>query len=226
MRYDNIYRAEFISRPNRFIANISINGDEQVCHVKNTGRCRELLIPGAEILVQRCDAPGRKTQWDLISVYKGERLINMDSAAPNKIFGEYVKSGAFMGEVSLIRPEKVWGDSRLDFYIEAGQRRGFAEVKGVTLEDNGVVRFPDAPTLRGTRHLHTLAECVKAGFEAWAVFIVQMEGVEYLEPNRKTDPDFAMALEQAHTAGVNILALDCRVTESEIWAASPVPVRI
>jgi len=226
MRYDRIRRAVFLRRPNRFIAVVSLDGAETVCHVKNTGRCRELLVPGATVLVQHCPAPGRRTAWDLISVYKGETLINMDAAAPNRVFAQWAEAGGFLPGLTLLRPECRHGDSRFDFYVEAGARRGFVEVKGVTLEENGVVRFPDAPTLRGAKHLRGLADCVREGFEAWAVFIVQLSGARYLEPARANDPDFARAMEEARDAGVRLLALECAVTERSIDPAGPVEIRL
>ena len=226
MTYDNIHEAVFLDRPNRFIAHILLNGQKQVCHVKNTGRCRELLLPGAEIYVQHSANPARKTAYDLIAVRKGERLINMDAAAPNKVFGQWLSAGGPGYVPELIRPECVHGDSRFDFYFEHGGRKAFAEVKGVTLEENGVVRFPDAPTERGVKHLHGLIRCVQEGFEAWAVFIIQMKGVKYFEPNRATHPEFAEALAQAAQAGVKLIALDCNVEKDSLNAADPVAIRL
>jgi len=224
MIYENIEPAVFIDRPNRFIANIEIGGRPEICHVKNTGRCRELLLPGAKVLVQRKESPNRKTGYDLISVWKGDRLVNIDSAAPNKVFAEWVRAGGLFGNLTLLRPEARFGNSRFDFYLEADGRRVFAEVKGVTLEENGVVRFPDAPTERGVKHLRELVSCVKAGYDAWAVFIVQMKDVSYFEPNWETHPAFGVVLRAAERAGVNLLALDCHVTETGITAADPVPI--
>lgn len=218
--------AVFLSRPNRFIAQVEIAGETRVCHVKNTGRCAELLIPGAELWVQEIHSPARKTAYDLIAVRKGSLLINMDAAAPNAVFGEYCAAGRFLPGLTLLRPETRYGDSRLDFYLEAGARRVFAEVKGVTLEERGVVRFPDAPTVRGVKHLHTLMDCVSAGFEAWAVFIVQLRGALWFEPNRATHAEFADALLAARDAGVRLLALDCDVTETSITAHGDVPIRL
>lgn len=226
MIYDKILPAVFLSRPNRFIATIQLDSGPEICHVKNTGRCRELLVPGAKIFVQDCLSPTRKTRYDLISVWKGSRLINMDSAAPNKIFYDYIRTGGIFKDFSLIKPECRFGDSRFDFYIEAAGKHIFAEVKGVTLEDDGVVRFPDAPTERGIKHLNGLCDCVAQGFEAWAVFIIQMSGVRYFEPNRETHPAFADALLRARAAGVNILALDCEVTETSITAGIPVTIHL
>ena len=224
MKYENIRQGVFVDRPNRFIANIEVEGEIQVCHVKNTGRCRELLTPGARVLVQDCASPTRKTRWDLISVWKGERLINMDAAAPNRVFGEWLAQGGLVPAPDLIRPESRFGASRLDFYVEAGERRAFVEVKGVTLEEDGVVRFPDAPTQRGVKHLRELMACVEAGYEAYAAFVIQMKGVERFEPNWKTHPEFGEALRAAAQAGVAILAMDCFVTEDSIAAGEMVRV--
>lgn len=226
MTYDNISPGIFLSRPNRFIANVEISGRPEVCHVKNTGRCRELLIPGAQVFVQRSSNPARRTEYDLIAVQKGPRLINMDSQAPNRVFAEYLSAGLLLPSPTLIRPETVFGSSRLDFYVESGPRRAFCEVKGVTLEEDGVVRFPDAPTQRGVRHLQELVRAVDSGFEAWAVFIIQMSHVRYFEPNRATHPQFADALRNAADRGVNILALDCRVAPGLITVSGRVPVTL
>ena len=226
MTYDNIHEAVFLDRPNRFIAHILLNGQKQVCHVKNTGRCKELLLPGAEIFVQHSANPARKTAYDLIAVRKGERLINMDAVAPNKVFGEWLSAGGPGYVPELIRPECVHGDSRFDFYFEHGGRKAFAEVKGVTLEENGVVRFPDAPTERGVKHLHGLIRCVQEGFEAYAVFIIQMKGVKYFEPNRATHPEFAEALIQAAQAGVKLIALDCDVEKDSLRAGDQVEIHL
>ncbi len=226
MVYQNMKRAVFIDRPNRFIATIELDGKHEVCHVKNTGRCRELLTPGAEIYVQEIRTPGRRTGCDLISVRKGDRLINMDSAAPNKVFAEWVVGGGLFENMTLLKPEQRFGNSRFDFYIEADGKRAFAEVKGATLEDNGVVRFPDAPTERGVKHLHELIGCVEAGYGAFLIFIIQMKGVAYLEANWATHPAFGEALRKAKLAGVRLLALDCRVTEESIAAGDFVEVRV
>lgn len=226
MRYENIQEAVFLDRPNRFIANILIDGEPVVCHVKNTGRCRELLIPGARLLVQKNDSPKRRTAYDLISVWKGERLINMDAAAPNTVFGEWLRGGGLGSAPQLLRPETRHGDSRFDFYFERHGQAAFVEVKGVTLEDGGVVRFPDAPTQRGVKHLRGLIQCVREGYEAYAAFIIQMRDVKYFEPNRATHPEFAEALREAAEAGVKLLALDCEVGFDSIRAAGPVEIRL
>lgn len=226
MRYENMKRAVFLDRPNRFIANIMLNGRREVCHVKNTGRCKELLLPGAGIMVQETDKPDRKTKYDLISVWKGSRLINMDAAAPNKVFMEWLQSGRLFGDITLIKPESSFSASRFDFYVEAEGKRSFIEVKGVTLEEEGIVRFPDAPTERGVKHLKELISCVKAGYEAYAVFVVQMKGVRYFEPNDSTHPAFGEALREAAKNGVRVIALDCQVTEDSIEISDFVEVRL
>lgn len=226
MEYENMHEAVFLDRPNRFIANILIGGEPVVCHVKNTGRCRELLVPGAQLLVQKNESPKRRTAYDLISVWKGGRLINMDAAAPNAVFSEWLQGGGLGFVPELLRPETRHGDSRFDFYFERHGRACFAEVKGVTLEDNGVVRFPDAPTQRGVKHLRGLIQCVREGYEAYAAFIIQMKDVKYFEPNRATHPEFAEALKAAAEAGVKILALDCHVGRDSIIAGDPVEIRL
>lgn len=225
MKYSNIVEARFIDRPNRFIANILVNGEKAVCHVKNTGRCRELLTENAVIFVQHCDSPGRKTAYDLIAVQKGDRLINMDSSAPNRVFGEYLAGGGLGFVPGLIKAESTHGDSRFDFYFENGEKAGYAEVKGVTLEDNGIVRFPDAPTQRGLKHLRGLMNCVKEGYDAYAVFIIQMENVLYFQPNYETHPEFGELLREAQKAGVKLIAVDCRVSPDSLTAGKAVEIR-
>ena len=226
MIYENILPAIFVDRPNRFIAHVELNGKIEVCHVKNTGRCRELLIPGCRVYVQHQPSPTRKTAYDLIAVEKGERLLNMDANAPNRVFNEYVRAGRFLRGWSVIRPETTHGDSRFDFYLESPGHRLFAEVKGVTLEDDGVMRFPDAPTERGVKHLEGLARCVQEGYEAWAVFVIQTENVRWMEPNRRTHPAFADALRQAAQAGVHLLALDCHTEPDRLEIRRPVEIRL
>ena len=226
MIYENILPAVFVDRPNRFIAHVELNGRLEVCHVKNTGRCRELLIPGCRVYVQHQPSPTRKTAYDLIAVEKGERLLNMDANAPNRVFNEYVRAGRFLRGWSVIRPETTHGDSRFDFYLESPGHRLFAEVKGVTLEDDGVMRFPDAPTERGVKHLEGLARCVQEGYEAWAVFVIQTENVRWMEPNRRTHPAFADALRQAAQAGVHLLALDCHTEPDRLDICRPVEIRL
>ncbi|MBQ1501108.1 MAG: DNA/RNA nuclease SfsA [Firmicutes bacterium] len=226
MKYAHVVPARFIHRPNRFIAEVLIDGKQEICHVKNTGRCKELLTPGSTVYLQECPSPARKTRWDLIAAQKGSRLINMDAAAPNKVFGEWVLAGGLGFVPDLLRPERAFGSSRLDFYLEHGKRKIFAEIKGVTLEDEGIVRFPDAPTERGVKHLRELCRCVEAGYEALAVFIIQMCGVKYFEVNRATHAAFAEALADAAAAGVCIMAMDCAVTPDSITIRQPVEVRL
>lgn len=226
MTYENVREARFLRRPNRFIAHVLLGGEETVCHVKNTGRCRELLLPGATVYVQQAANPARKTGWDLIAVHKGERLINMDAAAPNAVFCEWLREGGLGFVPTLVRPECQRGDSRFDFYFEHDGKPAFAEVKGVTLEEDGVVLFPDAPTERGVKHLHGLIRCVQDGFEAWAVFVVQMRGVKYFEPNRDMHPAFAEALREARDAGVHLLALDCEVSPESLRISEKVPIQL
>ena len=226
MKYENVKKAKFISRPNRFIAYIEIDGKTEVAHVKNTGRCRELLVPDAEIYVQEFDNTARKTKYDLIAVKKGDRLINMDSQVPNKVFGEWVQNGKFTDGITLVRPETFYGDSRFDFYIEAGDRRIFVEVKGVTLEENGIVRFPDAPTERGVKHLRELMRAKEEGYEAFVAFIVQMDNVSYFEPNDATHLEFGQALREAARNGVSVIALSCHITPDSIEAVKEIEVKI
>lgn len=224
MKYDNIIRGTFLSRPNRFIAQVEIDGTVHTCHVKNTGRCKELLVEGARVILQESSNPERKTKYDLISVYKGDRLVNMDSQAPNKIFGEYIPK--LFKDVTYVRPETVYGSSRFDFYIEADDKKIFAEVKGVTLEQNNEAMFPDAPTDRGVKHITELCKAVEEGYEAYVVFIIQMKGIKSFSPNDKTHPQFGDALRAAEKAGVNIIALDCNVIEGEVTAENIVNVKL
>lgn len=224
MKYNKVEQGIFKKRPNRFIAHVEINGKEEVCHVKNTGRCRELLVPGALVFLEESDNPNRKTKYDLIAVEKGKRLINMDSQIPNKVVEEWLREGNLFGKQAKIRREVVYGNSRFDLYIESEERKIFMEVKGVTLEENNVVRFPDAPTQRGVKHIQELEKCIKDGYEAYLLFVIQMEGVSYFTPNRDTHPEFAEALKTAEKAGVHILAYDCVVRKDLINLAKPVRV--
>ena len=222
MRYANIVEGIFLARPNRFIAHVEIDGAVEVCHVKNTGRCAELLIPGVQVWLQRSDNPTRKTKFDLIAVRKGELLINMDSQAPNKAAVEFIPQ--LFENVSLVKPEAKYGDSRYDFYIEADGRRIFMEVKGVTLEESGTVMFPDAPTERGVKHLRGLVGCIEEGYEAAVLFVIQMKGVSRFMPNERTHQEFADALRAAREAGVAIYAYDCMVTPGEMIIDAPVDI--
>lgn len=226
MKYDNIKEGVFISRPNRFIAEIEVLGNREISHVKNTGRCKELLSEGAKIYVQEFESSQRKTKYDLISVYKNNELINMDSQAPNKVFKEWVSDSDFFNNITLIKPECKYRNSRFDFYIEAQKRKIFAEIKGVTLEENGVVMFPDAPTERGVKHLKELCECIKDGYEAYVFFIVQMKNCKFFTPNRITHPEFANTLLEASKKGVNIKALNCIVTPNELKIDDFVEIRL
>ncbi len=224
MHYSNIQRAIFLRRPNRFIAHIEVDGREEVCHVKNTGRCRELLTDRATIYVEHHDNPNRKTKYSLIAVEKGDLLINMDSQAPNKVVGEWLLEKEPFGKVKLLKPECTYGSSRFDFYLEKEAEKIFIEVKGVTLEEDGIVRFPDAPTERGIKHLEELRACVEAGYKAAVIFVVQMEGMQHFEPNDKTHPQFGEALRQARKAGVEVLAYECKVTPSSLEITKSIPV--
>ena len=238
MKYNQVVPGIFLQRPNRFIAHILINGKEEVCHVKNTGRCRELLIPGCTVYCAVSDNPQRKTKYDLIAVEKSIEnqivfanagipslhgkstpeahstlLVNMDSQAPNAAVKEWLRSGASpFGKIDFLKPEYKYGNSRFDFYLECNSRKIFLEVKGVTLEDNGIVLFPDAPTERGVKHVRELIRCHEEGFETYVLFVVQMEHAQYFTPNRKTHPQFADALCEAKNAGVQLLAYTCKVT--------------
>lgn len=224
MKYERIETGKFIERPNRFIAYVEIARQRETVHVKNTGRCAELLTPGATVYVQKADNPERKTQWDLIGVKKGKRMINMDSQIPNKVVEEWIKKGNLFPDATLIKPETTYKQSRFDLYIEEGERKIFIEVKGVTLENDGVVKFPDAPTERGIKHLNELCEAVKDGYEAYVFFVIQMKGVKYFTPNMKTHAAFGDALRNAQKQGVHILAYDCKVTKDSIEIAQEVPV--
>ncbi len=225
MQYNNMIPGIFLARPNRFIAHVELMGEVQVCHVKNTGRCRELLPRGAKVWCQMVQNPARKTKFDLIAVEKGSRLINMDSQAPNAAVRQWLLAGG-LGEITNLKPETVHGDSRFDFSFDLGEKHCFLEVKGVTLEENGICAFPDAPTLRGARHLQGLARAAREGYGAYAVFVIQMEDVLYLHPNDKTDPQFGAALREAAKAGVQLLATDCTVTPNTMTIGKPVELRL
>ena len=227
MRYSKIWAGRFLNRPNRFVAHVELDGQPVVCHVKNTGRCRELLVPGARVYLQESDNPARKTRFDLIAVDKGGLLVNMDAQAPNQVFREWAEAGHFVPGLTLLRPETTWGRSRFDFYWEAaGGRRGFVEVKGVTLEEDGHARFPDAPTERGVKHLEELIACQAEGYAAAVCFVIQMPGMKDFAPNDTTHPAFGGALRRAAAAGVEVLALGCRVEPDELWIDHTVPVRL
>lgn len=231
MNYSKIVKGEFIERPNRFIAIVNINGSEEICHVKNTGRCKELLIKGATVYLEENHNPNRKTKYSVIAVEKGNRLINMDSQAPNKVVGEWLAKEILFNDIRLIQPEKKYGNSRFDFYVETGKsdennnsRKIFIEVKGVTLEDNGSVRFPDAPTERGLKHIKELIHCIQEGYEAYIIFVIQMKDVLWFEPNNDTQPAFGETLKEAYEKGVKILAFDCHVDRENLEIGDPVKV--
>ena len=225
LHYANMVSGIFRKRPNRFIAHVEIDGRMQVVHVKNTGRCRELLVPGAPVWCQHSDNPARKTQYDLIAVQKGSKLINMDSQAPNAAAREWLAGGA-LGKIENLRPETVQGDSRFDFSFTLHGKPCFLEVKGVTLEENGVCAFPDAPTERGAKHLRGLTDAARQGYGAYVLFVIQMENVKYLHPNDRTDPDFGAALREAAGQGVRILAVACHVSEDTLEISGSVPVHL
>ena len=226
MKYENIVQGRFLERPNRFIAHVEVSGEKVIAHVKNTGRCKELLVPGAILYLQDfgADHPTRKTRYDVIAVEKGDLLINMDSQAPNKVFAEWAQAGGFVPGLTLLRSEAVYGSSRFDFYWEAGDRKGFVEVKGVTLEYDGHTSFPDAPTQRGVKHLGELIAAKEAGYEAAVCFVIQMEGMHDLTPNDTTHPAFGDALRKAAAAGVRVLAMECAVTPDTLNITKEIPV--
>ena len=224
MKYSNIIEGRFVERPNRFIAYVEIDGQVEICHVKNTGRCRELLVPGCRVFLQISDNLNRKTKYDLIGVMKGNLMINMDSQIPNKVVEEWLKKTQVLFQNPVIRSEKKFGNSRFDIYVEDGERKAFIEVKGVTLEANGIASFPDAPTERGIKHLKELQSCLKQGYEAYVFFVIQMKGITKMQPNWERHHAFGEALTEAHAAGVNILAYDCIVTENTIELDQPIQV--
>lgn len=226
MLYENIVEGTFINRPNRFIAQVEIQGNVEKCHVKNTGRCKELLVPGATVYLERSNNIKRKTRFSLISVEKKGRLINMDSNAPNKVVYEWLKKGRLFPDITLIKPETKYNNSRFDFYVEHGDKKTFIEVKGVTLEEDGIVRFPDAPTIRGVKHLNELQDAKKEGYEAYVVFVIQMKGVKYFTPNDVTHKEFGDTLRRAGKSGVDILAYDCQVTKNSLIISDEVEVRL
>ena len=231
MRYEGVSRGRFLKRPNRFLADVETDGRVLRCHVKNTGRLRELLIPGAPVWIQTKDAPGRKTGWDLISVGKETdggslSIVNIDSQAPNEEAARWIREGGLFPRVTEVKRERRFGDSRFDLYIEAGGERSFMEVKGVTLDAGGRALFPDAPTERGVKHVEELIKCAAAGFGAYLLFVIQMKGIREFSPNENTHPEFAAALRRADQEGVRILAYDCAVTEDSMTIDAPVRVRL
>ena len=234
MHYGRIVEARFIKRPNRFIAHCLADGEEVIAHVRNTGRCRELLLPGVTVYLEAASNPERKTAYSLIGVMKGQRLINMDSSAPNKVFLEALKTGAVslpgwggsVREALMIKPEAVFGNSRFDFYLEEAGKKAFIEVKGVTLEREGAAYFPDAPTQRGIKHLEELMTARSEGYEAYVVFVVQMKGVAFVSPNDSTHPAFGETLRKVSRNGVGVLCWDCQVEPGTLLLADRVPVKL
>lgn len=226
MKYNNTEKAVFQKRPNRFIAQVELQGHTETVHVKNTGRCRELLIPGVTVILEKSDNPARKTRYDLICVNKSGRWINMDSQVPNKAAAEWIRKGGLFPEEVTVKTERTYGNSRFDIYAESEKRKAFIEVKGVTLEDNNIARFPDAPTERGVKHVEELIRCMKDGYEAYLLFVIQMKGIMRFEPNWETHPEFGEALRRAEQAGVNLIARDCLVTEDFIEIRDPVEINL
>lgn len=231
MTYDQVVKAIFLSRPNRFIAKVLVNEQKETVHVKNTGRCRELLIPGCTVYLAGSDNPNRKTKYDLVAVEKERQgraslLINMDSQAPNEAAAEWLPRSGIFSERAAIRREVTYGDSRFDVYIEDGERKAFVEVKGVTLEQDGVVLFPDAPTERGVKHLHELCRAIDDGYEAYLLLVIQMKDIHLFRPNVATHPAFAEALQMAAARGVQILAMDCIVTPDSMVIDKPMAVEL
>ena len=231
MQYKTILKAVFLSRPNRFIAYVLLNGETAVAHVKNTGRCKELLVPGCTVYLAVSDNPERKTKYDLIvaeKIREGKTplLINMDSQIPNDAAAEWLPVSGLFSERAVIRREFTHGDSRVDFHVEDGQRKAFIEVKGCTLENGGIALFPDAPTERGVKHLKHLIRAAQDGYECYVLIVIQMKEVSVFCPNEATDPAFAQALREAKEAGVKILAMDCLVQPDEMRIDSPVKTEV
>ncbi|MBO5214103.1 MAG: DNA/RNA nuclease SfsA [Clostridia bacterium] len=231
MRYNHIVSAKFLRRVNRFIAHVELDGKEIVVHVKNTGRCKELLIPGCTVYLERSDNPNRKTQYDLVTVEKlrpgkPPLTVNMDSQAANDIALEWLKKGVLFSPDAAIRREVFYGGSRFDFYVEDGNRKAFVEVKGVTLETDGVAAFPDAPTVRGVKHLRELTASLQDGYEAYVLFVIQMKEISVLHPNDETHKEFGDALRSAASSGVRVLAVDCNVIPGEVVADALIPVEL
>ncbi len=231
MKYNNIQQAIFRQRPNRFIAECELDGKTIIAHVRNTGRCRELLIPGCKVYLEEDLRSTRKTQQTLIAVEKSGTMINMDSLAPNKAFREaimteHIQLPGFNEPYTLLKPETRYGDSRFDFYMESDTQKAYIEVKGVTLEEEGIAMFPDAPTERGIKHIYELCRAAKDGYLAYLVFVIQMKKILYLTPNWQTHSAFGEALEMAKKSGVAILAYDCYVTSGEMYIDKPIEVKI
>lgn len=226
MQYIKVIPARFISRPNRFIAIVDAGNGAEEAHVKNTGRCKELLVEGCRVYLEVSQNPSRKTKYDLIAVKKGDTLINMDSQIPNAAAAEWLPKSGLFGPEAEIRREVTVGNSRFDIAINDNSRHAFIEVKGVTLEQNGIALFPDAPTLRGLKHIEELIRCKELGFEAYIFFVIQMKGIKLFRPNKTMQPAFAEALRKAEKAGVKIMAYDCNVTPDSITIDRPVAIEL
>lgn len=231
MYYGEVKEAIFKERPNRFIAYCEVEGSLEKVHVKNTGRCKELLVPGVKVYLQVHDNPKRKTKYSLITVQKGDRLVNIDSQAPNTVVEEALKAGSIKlpnMEMPLIniKREKTYGNSRFDFYMQSQNEEAYMEIKGATLEEEDYVKFPDAKTERGTKHVEELIKAVEEGYKAYILFVIQMENIRYFTPHVARDPKFAKALYEASQKGVTILAYECKVTENTLHITKEVPVYI
>ena len=226
MKYENIVEGKFISRPNRFIAYVEVDGKTETVHVKNTGRCKELLIKGTTVYLEKSNNPERKTKYDLIAVYKGNNLVNMDSQAPNKVALEFLKESNLFSENAKFKPEYTIGSSRIDIYVEDENRKVLIEVKGVTLEKEGVASFPDAPTERGIKHINELIEAQKSGYESYILFVIQMKQIKEFTPNYATHKQFGESLQKAQKSGVKILAYDCIVTPETLKIDAPVSIKL
>ena len=231
MKYKKIVKGIFKERPNRFIAHVEIDGKLEIVHVKNTGRCKEILKPGVTVYLEESDNPKRKTKYDLVAAVKEElpcdnKIINIDSQVPNQVADEWLKKGNVFSENAVIKREVTYGDSRFDFYIEDGERKAFLEVKGVTLEHDGRASFPDAPTLRGVKHINELIKCMEEGYEAYILFVIQMKGIKSFSPNDETHSEFGGALRSAVKAGVKVVAMDCEVRENGLEIRDEVEVRL
>lgn len=226
MKYKKLIKGTFLKRPNRFIAHIEINGQIEVCHVKNTGRLGELLLPGVPVLVEPSDNPARKTKYSLICVKKQNQWVNIDSQVVNQIAAEWILEGKFLSGVTALKREKTYGNSRFDLYVEVGEEKWYIEVKGVTLEKEETAMFPDAPTQRGVKHLNELIKCHEEGYRTAVIFVIQMKGVREFAPNKERHPEFAKTLRTAKEKGVEVVAVDCLVDNQGIYIDSFVPVNL
>ena len=226
MKYSKLIEGIFLSRPNRFIAHVMIGGKEEICHVKNTGRLGELLIQGVEVLLEPSDNPDRKTKFSLICVKKGEQWVNIDSQVVNQLAEEWIFSGKLFADVRYLKREKTFGKSRFDFYVETELEKWYIEAKGVTLEKDGIALFPDAPTERGVKHVRELIDCVKAGYHAGILFVIQMKGIQCFKPNASRHLEFARALADAEAAGVKIMAVDCLVDHEGISIDQRIDIKL